>query len=111
MRRSNESAIGKVLSAWHSGKFRGAGNMGTDGVYIYSYSEPIATTIASGPNAGEVLILVSGEFSQTTSKHCGQVAGNVSGRVHRVLQDAIKCRSLTPTAKGLAAYAKNRGES
>lgn len=111
MRRSNESAIDKILTAWRLGKFLGAGNMGTDGVYIYSYSEPIAARIESGPHKGETLVLVNGEFSQTTSKHCGQVASNVSGRVHRVPQDAVKCRSLTPTAKGLAAYNGSRGQS
>lgn len=107
MRRSSESAIDKIMSAWRSGKFRGAGNMGTDGVYIYSYSEPIATTVADGPNKGDVLVLVAGEFSQTTSKHCGQVARECV-RVHRVNQDAVKCRSLTPTAKGLKAYEASR---
>lgn len=108
MMRSSKSAVEKVLSAWQNGQFRGAGNMGTDGVYVYSYSEPIATTVASGPNEGDVLVLVNGEFSQTTSKHCSQVAQECGGRVHRVPQDCIKCRSLTPTAKDLRAYKQSR---
>jgi hypothetical protein len=105
--RDNRDTVEKVLSAWRQGQFRGAGNMGTDGVYVYSYSEPIASTVAEGPNKGDVLVLVSGEFSRTTSKHCSQVASSCS-RVHRVPQDCVKTRSLTPTPEALAAYQATR---
>lgn len=109
MARDSRDAVEKVLQAWRNGQFRGAGNMGTDGVYVYSYSEPIASTIQDGPQAGQVLVLVPGAFSQTTTKHCNQVANECGGVVHRVTQDAVKCRSLTPSAKGLKEYNRSRG--
>jgi len=99
MPHDNRSALEKVLEAWNEGKFRGAGNMGTDGVYVYSYSEPIA----SRTEGGEVLVLESGVFSQTTSKHCSAVAGACK-RVRRVSQDCVKARRLNPTAADLKEY-------